>query len=327
MKLLAIGDKARIDKYLPDLPIVSEVERIVVPRGTSDADILAVASDADFILADAVSPVSTQVIEGMPNLKIIQSEGVAFNLIDLDAARRRNVYVCNNRGMNAGAVAEQAILLMLACLRDVIGGDAAVREGRQIQTKERMMVEGIRELGDCKVGFIGFGAIAKATAQRLLPWGCDMVYYNRHPLPAEDEAAFGVHPASLDEIAETCDIVSVHVPVTVETRNMIDADFLARMKDDALLINTARGEIVDQQALADALINGTIGGAGLDTLAPEPVPADHILVTLPKEAACKVVFSPHIGGVTEGMFVRAHRNAWNNFALVADGKRPVNIVS
>ena len=318
MKLLVIGSKARVEKYLPDLPITREVETVVVERGASDDEILDAASDADFIMADAISPVSARLIESMPNLKLIHSEGVAYNAIDLDAARARSVLVCNNAGANAVGVAEQTVLLMLACLRDAVNADAAVRDGRQIQTKERMMLEGIRELGDCRVGLIGFGAIARETARHLSGWGCEMLYNKRHRLSAEEERTLNVRFASVDEIADTCDVVSIHTPVTAETRNMVDADFLARMKPGAILINTARGEIVDTRALADA---------GLDTVAPEPVQPDNPLLNLSEQASRRVVFSPHIGGTTDGFFRRAHRTIWENIARVAAGEEPVNIVS
>ena len=131
----------------------------------------------------------------------------------------------------------------------------------------------------------------------------------------------------LDELARTCDIVSLHVPVTPETENMVDAAFLASMREDAVLINTARGEIVDQVALAQALEDGTIGAAGLDTLSPEPVAAEHPLALLTGDAANKLVLSPHIGGVTEGMFRRAWTTIWQNVARVAAGEQPINIVS
>lgn len=327
MKLLVIGSKARTEKYLPDLPITREVETVVVERGASDDKILSLAADADFIMADAISPVSARLIEGMPNLKLIHSEGVAYNAIDLDAARAHGAFVCNNAGVNAVGVAEQTILLMLACLRDAINADSAVRCGRQIQTKERMMLEGIRELGDCRIGFIGFGAIAQETARHLAGWGCEMLYNKRHRLSEEDERALGVRFASVEEIASTCDIVSIHVPVTAETRNMVDAEFLARMKPDAILINTARGEIVDTEALAAALEAGTIAMAGLDTVAPEPVKPDNPLLNLSEQASRRIVLSPHIGGTTVGFFRRAHRTIWENIARVAAGEEPINIVS
>lgn len=327
MKLLVIGSKARTEKYLPDLPITREVETVVVERGASDDEILGLAADADFIMADAISPVSARLIAGMPNLKLIHSEGVAYNAIDLDAARTRGVFVCNNAGANAVGVAEQTVLLMLACLRDAINADSAVRCGRQIQTKERMMLEGVRELGDCRIGFIGFGAIAQETARHLADWGCEMLYNKRHRLSKEDERALDVRFASVEDIASACDIVSIHVPVTEETRGMVDAAFLARMKSDAILINTARGEIVDTEALAAALEAGTIAAAGLDTVAPEPVQLDNPLLNLSEQASRRIVLSPHIGGTTVGFFRRAHRAIWENIARVTAGEEPINIVS
>lgn len=327
MKALIIGDEKRVAKFLPDLPIVRQVETVVAKRGTSDDGIVALTGDADFIVADAVSPVSAQLMDAFPSLKLIHSEGVAYNVIDVAAARERNIVVCNNAGVNAGAVAEQAILLMLACLRHAVEGDAAVRSGNQIKMKERLMVEGIRELGDCTVGLVGLGAIAAETAKRLHAFGCDVAYWNRNRRNAGREAELGVRFLPLDELARTCDIVSIHVPVTPETENMVDAAFLASMKGDAILINTARGEIVDQVALAHALEDGVIGAAGLDTLSPEPVPAEHPLATLQGEAANRLVMSPHIGGVTEGMFRRAWANIWTNIAHVAHGEQPFNVVS
>lgn len=326
MKLLVIGDKARFEKYLPALDIVQAVDAVAVDRGTPDDVILQRVPDADFIVADAVSPVSTQLIDAYPNLKLIHSEGVAYNAIDVEAAHGHGVVVCNNAGVNAGAVAEQTVMLMLCCLRHAVEGDTAVRTGRQIQMKERLMVEGIRELSDCTVGLIGLGAIAVATVERLKAFGCEVYYWNHRQRPAEIEEQLGVRYLPLDELARTCDIVSVHVPVTPETENLVDAGFLASMKDDAVLINTARGEIVDQVALADALERGIIGAAGLDTLSPEPVTTDHPLANLSEDAACKVVLSPHIGGVTEGMFRRAWTTIWQNIERVANGEQPINIV-
>ena len=327
MKVLVIGDEKRFRKYLPELDIVERSETVVVDRGTSDGEIIGLVQNADAIVADAVSPVSKAMMEAFPSLKLVHSEGVAFNVIDVNAARERGIYVCNNAGVNAGAVAEQAILLMLACLRSAVVGDAAVRGGRQIQMKERLMVEGIRELGDCKVGLVGFGAIAVQAAIRLRPFGCNLAYWNRNRRPAQTEEELGVKFLELDELARTCDIVSLHVPVTPETTNLVDAEFLAKMKPDSILINTARGEIVDQVALASALEHGQIGAAGMDTLSPEPVTLDHPLASLRGPAAQRIIFSPHIGGVTQGMFRRAWTNIWQNIEHVEKGERPINVVN
>ena len=188
------------------------------------------------------------------------------------------------------------------------------------------MVEGIRELGDCSVGLVGFGAIARETALRLKAFGSPVHYWNRTRRSEDVESRYGVRYLPLEELARTCDIVSLHVPVTPETTDMVDAAFLESMKSDAILINTARGEIVDQTALASALENGTIACAGLDTLSPEPVETDHPLVNLSPAAANRIVFSPHIGGVTEGMFRRAWKTIWENIERVSHGDEPVNAV-
>jgi phosphoglycerate dehydrogenase-like enzyme len=327
MKLLVIGDEERVNKYLPRLETAREVERVVFARGTTDEEILETAADADFIMADAISPVSAQLIEGMKQLRLIHSEGVAYDAVDLDAARSRHIPVCNCKGVNAGAVAEQAILLMLACLRDVVNGDGAVRRGRQIQTKERMMVEGIRELGDCRIGFIGAGDIACATMERLANWGCALTYYKRTPLSPAEEKRLDARFEPLEDLLPASDIVSIHVPVTDDTRGMVDKSFLAAMKPGSVLINTARGEIVDQEALVAALSSGHLAAAGLDTLYPEPVTVDHPLLNLSEDVSGRIVFSPHIGGITEGTFYRAHRIVWENIARVIAGDTPLNVVS
>lgn len=328
MKTLVIGNEDRYRKYMPeDIPFIRQTELIFCPRGSSDEELLAAACDADYIAADPMTQVSGAVIRRMPNLKMIHSEGVGFNGFDLDTAREKGIYVCNCKGVNASAVAEQTILLILALLRNAVVGDRVEREGGQIRMKERMMFEGIREVSDCIVGLVGFGDIAKATAERLIPFGCKLVYTASHKKDEETEQHYHVSYLPLDELVSSSDIVSLHVPVTDETRSMVDADFLGRMKKDAFLINTARGDLVDNQALRQALIDGTIQGAGLDTIYPEPTLADNPLVDLLVECADRVIYSPHIGGITTSSFRRSHRMIWQGFADCENGKRPHNIVN
>ncbi|MDO5547999.1 MAG: 2-hydroxyacid dehydrogenase [Eubacteriales bacterium] len=328
MKTLVIGKEDRYRKYMPeDIPFVNQTEMVFCERGSSDEALLEAAWDADFLAADPMTKVSGNVIRNMPNLKMIHSEGVGFNGFDLEAAAARGIPVCNCKGVNAGAVAEQTILLILALLRSAIVGDRVEREGGQIQRKERMMVEGIREVSDCTIGLIGFGDIAKATAERLYPFGCELVYTALHRKEAAVEERYHVQYLPLDELLRTCDIVSLHIPVTEQTRGMVNEAFLRGMKRDALLINTARGDLVDNLALRQALIDGTILGAGLDTIYPEPTTADNPLVDLPRECADRVVYSPHIGGITTSSFRRSHRMIWQGFADYCDGKRPRNIVN
>lgn len=327
MKALIIGSRARYEKFYPATDFAESVEKVYVDLGTPVEEIVKLASDAQFLAADAIAKVPAELICRMPELKIIHSEGVAYNNIDCEAAAVKGIPVCNNKGINAAAVAEQAVFLMLGLLRTGLEGDRAVREGKQIQMKERRMVEGITELGDCMVGFIGFGDIGKATAKRLAPFGCRLSYYTPNRKTPEIESEYGVTWMTPEEMAKQCDIISLHVPVTSETTGMIDESFLSKMKPGALLINTARGEIVNNQALCRALEEGWIAGAGLDTVAPEPVTADNPLLHLSEDASKKVLFSPHLGGITTSTFKRAHKNIWKAFEDVSKGLRPANIVN
>ena len=327
MKIVILGAEARYRAYQPAMPFIQRQELVFLDKDSTEAEILAAGGDAEVLFVDAITAVSAALMARLPRLRLIHSEGVAFDRIDLSAARERGIYVCNNKGCNAGAVAEQAVLLMLMLLRHAMEGDEAVRAGRQMEMKERCMVEGITELSACKVGLVGFGDIGRAAAERLAPFGCELYYYTRHRRTPEEERRYGVTYLPLEELAETCDIVSLHCAVTDETRNMVDEDFLARMKPTAYLINTARGDLVDNDALARALTEGRIAGAGLDTLAPEPVPANHPLVTLPPEIQRRVILAPHLGGITEASFRRAHAHMWRNAQRLAAGERPDSVVN
>ncbi len=327
MKILIVGNEDRYNKYMPDLEITRKMEKVFCPRGASDEALLQAAQDADAIAIDPMSKLSGNVIRQMPKLKLIQSEGVGFNGIDCRAAKEKGIYVCNCKGANAGAVAEQTILLMLALLRSTITGDRVEREGRQIEMKERLMYEGITELGDCKIGLVGFGDIAKAVAKRLRPFECEIIYYDTRRLPENLEEEYHVSYMELNEMTQACDIISLHCPVTKETVGMVNAEFLAEMKPTAYLINTARGDIIDNQALYDAIVAEKIRGAGLDTVYPEPTTKDNILLNLPEEFKERIIFSPHIGGITTSSFRRAHKISWSNVKAVLNGERPQYIVN
>jgi lactate dehydrogenase-like 2-hydroxyacid dehydrogenase len=252
---------------------------------------------------------------------------VGYNGIDIETARERGIYVCNQKGANAAAVAEQTILLMLALLRRFIVGDRTVRNGGQLAMKERLMIEGIREMADCSVGYIGFGDIAKATAERLIPFGCTQFYHTPSRKEAAIEGQYGITYLSQDELAATCDFVVILCPLNDSTHGMVDAAFLSKMRPDAFLINTARGEIVNHRALRDAILAETIAGAGLDTIAPIPVSKDNILFDLPPAYADRLIVSPHIGGVTMRFFKDAHQRNWQNIYRTLHGERPEHIVN
>ena len=175
MKILIIGAEDRYARHMPeDIPVTRTIEKIFLPRGASDEEIIAAGRDCEFLAADPMTKVSRAAIEGLSHLKMIHSEGVGFNGFDVEAAREAGIYVCNCKGANAGAVAEQTILLILGFLRQVTEGDRRERIGEQMQMKEAMMVKGLKEVSDCKIGLIGFGDIAKATAERLHAFGCEL---------------------------------------------------------------------------------------------------------------------------------------------------------
>lgn len=329
MKVLHIGKKGNMEKYSEKDSFLYKLTNVDMDYGLPAKEYLMQAGDADFIVADAIAPVRGDLIRAMPRLKLIHSEGVAYNLIDIQAANERHVYVCNSEGMNASAVAEQTLLLMVGMLRDVVGGDRAVREGRQIQVKEEYMRAGsLKELPDCSVGLVGFGHIAKSVAGLLKAYGVQNIYYNkRHRLSEEEEEQYGVMYRDLPQLLRASDIVSLHLPVSDETRGMADAAFFSQMKEGSCFVNTSRGELVDDRALVDALESGRLAMAGLDTLDHEPVQADHPLLHLSEETGRKILFSPHIGGITASSFRRSYAMVWEDIEAVAEGRVPKRVVN
>lgn len=327
MKVLIFGSQARYQAYQPDFVAQLPVEPVFCPIDQPLHEAAARHPDAQALFVDAITPVDRAMMELLPQLKLIHSEGVAFNRIDLEAARERGIFVCNNKGCNAASVAEHTVMLMLMALRHGITGHNAVKAGQQITMKETVMASDSPELGLCTVGLVGFGDIAQATARRLRPFGCPLYYYTPHRRPEAVEQDFGVTYLPLEELAARCDILSLHCAVTDETREMVNADLLSKMKPTAILVNTARGDLLDNQAVRQALIEGRLGGIAVDTLAPEPTPADHPLVDLPPEVQDRAIYSPHLGGITGGSFRRAHANMWNSLRLVLEGKRPNFIVN
>lgn len=324
MKILVIGKEGRLQKNA-DPAVYARHNFSYVPNNSPDEVILAAGRDNEIIIVDAMGSVSAAVINSMPNLKMIHSEGVGYQGVDTEAARKKHVYVCNCKGMNATAVAEQAIFLMLGLLRGGVTGDRAVREGRQIEVKENHMLTGdLKELADCTIGYVGFGDIARATARMAEAFGARSVYYCASG-EKEDEQTAEYLP--LDELLRVSDIVSLHLPVTPETTDIVNGEFLAKMKDGAYLVNTARGELVDSEALLEAIRSGKLAGAGLDCVAGEPVRSDNVILGAEKAVEDKIMYSPHVGGVTASSFKRGYRILWENIAKIEADEIPDNIVN
>ncbi|MDD5832782.1 MAG: NAD(P)-dependent oxidoreductase [Clostridiales bacterium] len=328
MNILHIGKPGNMERFSAPDSLLYSSDAIDMPSRLTDEEYASAAPDTEHIIVDAITPVSAELIAAFPRLKSIHSEGVAYNRIDVEAASGRGICVCHSRGMNASAVAEQTVLLMSGMLKNIVLNDAAVRNGSQISVKESYMQRGdLMELADCSVGLVGFGNIAEATAHLLKAYGVsEIFYYKRHRLSSEREAALGISFRPLSELLSVSDIVSLHCPVTRETEKMADAAFFGKMKDGAYFVNTARGELVDDTALADALRSGKLKMAGLDTLNNEPVTVDNYLLSQ-SDIRDRLLLSPHIGGITASSFRRSYRMIWEDIKTVSEGGIPSRAVN
>ena len=328
MKVLVLTMKKRYDRFAPkDSAAYRAAELIFCDREASEEEWLSAGGDAEVLFVTPVTWVRESLISRMPNLKMIHSEGVGFDRIDLEAARKRGVYVCNNAGCNAGPVAEQAVMLMTMLLHHTLWGHRMVLEGRQGEAVREIEGNVPLDLTAAKVGLVGFGAIGQETAARLRPNGTEVYYYARRRRDEETEKRLGVTYLPLEELAARCDIVSLHLPATAESTRLVDRDFLARMKPGAFLVNTARGAIIDDEALCEAIRSGHLGGAGLDAYAPEPVLADHPLVKLAHEYPDRLILCPHQAGISLSSFRNVYRMLFEDLGRVMAGQRPENIVN
>ncbi len=325
-KILILTSRKRVEQFYDLSQLPEDFTLIYAEHLQSDQEVIALAPDAEYVFADAIREVNADLIASLPGLKLIHSEGVGFNKIDLGAAKAHGVYVCNNAAANAKAVAEHTIMLMLGLQRRILEGDRLVRSGRQIEAKGTFISDGICELSSAHVGLIGLGAIAVETAKLLNAFGARVSYFSRSRKESI-ESEYGVQYLPIDELMGDCDIISLHLPVTKETIGFINKEKIDLMKTTAFLINTARGEIVVQEDLVDALKNGTIAGAGLDALYPEPVQLDNPLLNLPAGNEYKILFSPHTAGITKQAIEKMHSTVWANIMTVAKGYCPINIVN
>lgn len=325
MKLLIIGKEGRFVKNSSPEDL-AKVEIVYASRDADAKEIIEKGKDAQLVLVDAMSALPGEAIRAMTQLKMIHSEGVGYQYVDVKTAAELGIPVCNCKGMNASAVAEHTVMLMMACLKDLINGHVDVLRAEQIHRKEAYMLNGnLKELGDCTVGLVGMGDIASETARMLQVFGPKVIYYSRHEAPAE--RTYGARYVSMEELLKESDFVSLHVPVTEETRNMANEAFLSRMKEGAFLINTSRGDLVKGEDLVKALEHGHLGGAGLDCLEKEPVQPDNVYLQASEAAKSKMILSPHIAGITASSFKRGYAMVWENIHRVINGEKPVRIVN
>ena len=265
-------------------------------------------ADAEVLLPEHLR-VDEALLRKAPRLKLVQT-GAGYDNIDLEACTRAGVQVCNAAGVNADAVAEHVLALLLCRYKNLLPLDGGMKAHREVRTLDYAG----GELAGKTIGLVGLGAVGKRVAALCRAFGMRVLAYTRSPFSLE-----GVEAAELDRLLCESDVVSLHVPLTEATRHLIDARALARMKPDALLINTARGAVVDEAALIRALRERRIGGACLDVFETEPLPPEHPLRDLDN-----VILTPHTAGLPDGPGFHRKRYAFfvRNIEKVLRGETP-----
>lgn len=279
--------------------VVDEFDDAAFAREIADAE----------VLLHVLKPVTAQMLGGALNLRLVQKLGVGVNTIDLEAAKAAGVAVSNMPGTNSQAVAEMALALMMSVLRRLSYLDPLTRQG-QGWAPDPDLIDGVGELCGRTVGFVGYGGSASRLGPALEALGAKVIYTARSEKP-DLPGRF----TTLEGVLTGADIVSLHLPLTPQTQRMIDAKALASMKRGAILINTARGGLVDEPALVSALCSGHLRGAGLDVFGQEPVDPDNPLLGLPN-----VVLAPHQAWLTPETLDRSLAAAFENIRRLQAGE-------
>lgn len=300
-------------------PSLEPEQRVLAPLGIelrsgqckSEEEIIELAQGADAVL-NCYAKMTARVIEKLSRCKIIARYGIGVDNVDLIAATRAGILVTNVPDYCVDEVSDHALALILALARQIVLADGAVREGRW----DVVPHAGIRRLRGQTLGVVGFGKIARVLASKVQPLGMKVLVYDPY-LDPKLIARHGAEGVNLDRLLAEADAVSIHVPLSPETRGLIGERELARMKPTAFLINTSRGGIVDEQALAEALKAGRIGGAALDVLSVEPPPLDHPLRKLPN-----VILTPHLAFYSRESVIELQTKAAEEVARALRGEPP-----
>jgi D-3-phosphoglycerate dehydrogenase/(S)-sulfolactate dehydrogenase len=279
------------DELSPEgLEILRSASELTVDAkvGLSPAALKTILGEYEVLAVRSATKVTADVLEKPGRLKLIGRAGVGVDNIDVEAATRKGVVVMNTPGGNSVAVAELTLGLMLALLRYLVPAISSTKAGRW----EKKRFAGGHELFRKTVGLLGFGSIGQLVAQRCIAFGATVIAYDPHPVEAARRSGAQIVP--LDELFRRADIVSLHVPLADGTRNLVGRAQLKVMRRGSYLVNCARGGIVDEAAVAEALRDGTLAGAAMDVFATEPVPPDHPLLSLDN-----FLCTPHLGASTE----------------------------
>lgn len=279
---------------------------------TTGVELLKEVGQADYILASGRLKIDASVLDAAPNLKMVQRTGVGLDSIDIDALKSRRIPLYVNQGVNSDSVAEHTLMLILATLRRLPAVHEEVKSGVWIKQGN-----GIRnkELKGKTVGIIGAGHIGRRVAELLCGFGVKIVYNDVQRMPSSLEEALGATYMSLDSLYESADIITLHCPFNENSRNLIGPSALSKVRRGCIIVNTARGGLIDEDALVDALNSGIVSGAGLDVFASEPIKFDSPLLRCEN-----VILTPHIGGVTYDSFKKMMSEAMSNIACFDRGE-------
>jgi phosphoglycerate dehydrogenase-like enzyme len=291
-----------------------EVDFVTTP---AEDEFLQKIAGAD-ILVNGFRKIDAATLDKAPQVKFIQQIGVGYNNLDLALLRERGILAANTPGVNAESVAEHTILLMLALLKRFEESVNITRANKWSTIK--ILQGGVTELGAATVGLIGFGSTGQAVAARLKPFGSRVLYTTRRRVSPEIEERLGVSYATLPELLAASSIVSLHLPLNAETRNLISEKELALMPPGSFLVNTARGDIVDEAALRQAVLSGHLGGAGLDVLQTEKA-GSNPFTDLPQ-----VTITPHTAGASRSVMIKAAQMSAGNVTRYLSGERPLYIL-
>jgi len=290
-------------------------------------DLVGRINDSDGVILYHQTSIPRRVIDVLDRCKVIVRGGVGFDAVDLEAAGKKGIIVCNVPDYGVDEVSDHAIALMMACNRGLLLADRRLRS--RLEPWDYHSAEPVFRLSEATIGVVGLGRIGTATALRAKALKMRVLACDPYLRPGI-EKAIGVERVDLGTLLATSDVVSLHVPLTDETRHMINAATLAKMKPGALLINTARGDVVNVDDLADAIESRRIGGAGIDVLPTEPPPENLRLIKLwrrTEEPFVNLVITAHCAFYSESAFVEVRTKAVQEVARVLRGEKPLNCVN
>jgi len=274
--------------------------------------------DADAVITQLRDPVDKEFIDAGKKLKIIANYAVGYNNINVEYAKSKGIYVTNTPGVLTEATADIAWALILAVARKIISADRFVREGKFKGWKPKLFLG--YEIHGKTLGIIGMGRIGQAVARRALGFGMKIIYHNRKRLPEEIEKKYSASYVDLETLLKNSDFISINVPLTDETYHLLDEKRLNLLKSNAILVNTARGPVVDEKALYKLLKEGKIAGAGFDVYENEP------FLTPGLEKLENVVLLPHIGSATFETRSKMSIMVAENVIDALEGRKPKNLV-